>query len=88
MPLWAPYKRHIESPIADLINSADIPGDLIYSALFLQSFLSGKPDWVHLDMFAWEPSGFPGRPKGGADTGLRAIFALIEKRYGKSKRPS
>lgn len=82
MPLWAPYKKHIKSPVADLVNSASIPGDLIYSALFLNSFLEGEPPWLHLDIYAWEDSGQPGRPKGGADTGLQAVFALIEKRYG------
>ncbi|MEZ5918784.1 MAG: leucyl aminopeptidase family protein [Alphaproteobacteria bacterium] len=51
MPLWAPYKKVMDSPIANLINSAGTPGDLIYSALFLQSFL-GATSWVHLDVFA------------------------------------
>ncbi|GJL84615.1 MAG: leucyl aminopeptidase [Micavibrio sp.] len=83
MPLWQPYRRHNESAIADLHNSAGIPGDLIYSALFLESFLVGKPNWMHMDVFAWESSGRPGRPKGGCDTGMRAVFALLEKRYGR-----
>lgn len=85
MPLHAPYNKHTESPIADLVNSAGIPGDLIFSALFLQSFLISEndkaPDWVHIDCFAWEQSGRPGRPKGGADTGLRAMFEVLEKLY-------
>ncbi len=83
MPLWQPYKKYIESPIADLLNSAGVPGDLIFSALFLQQFLVGKPDWLHLDVYAWEQMGRPGRPKGASDTGMRAIFALLEERYGK-----
>jgi leucyl aminopeptidase len=82
MPLWEDYNKHIKSDIADLVNSASIPGDLIYSALFLQSFVDDKFDWMHLDMFAWETSGKPGRPKGGADSGLRALFAYLERKYG------
>lgn len=82
MPLVQGYNKLIESPIADLINSAGAPGDLIYSALFLEKFLIGKPDWIHLDIFAWENTGRAGRPKGGADTGLRATFAYLQKRYG------
>lgn len=82
MPLWEPYNQTIEPSDADLHNSAGVPGDLIYSALFLQKFLKGKPDWVHLDLFAWESSGRPGRAKGGTDMGLRAIYAYLEKRYG------
>lgn len=83
MPLWQPYKKLIESSIADLVNSAAVPGDLVYSAIFLQSFLVHDGDWLHLDVYAWENSGKPGRPKGGADTGMRAVCALLEKRYRK-----
>lgn len=82
MPLWQPYHRHNDSSVADMHNSSGVPGDLMYSALFLERFLLGKPDWVHVDVYAWEHTGKPGRPRGGADTGLRAMFAMIEERYG------
>ncbi|MCF8496110.1 MAG: leucyl aminopeptidase family protein [Alphaproteobacteria bacterium] len=82
MPLWQPYRKMIESPVADLVNSVGAPGDLIYSALFLESFVEDTVPWIHLDVFAWENSGRPGRPKGAADTGLLAVFALIEDMYG------
>lgn len=83
MPLWQPYKKHIENSNADLVNSAGLPGDLIYSALFLQRFLTKNvKEWLHLDIFSWEQTGKPGRPRNAADTGMRAVFALIEKRYG------
>lgn len=83
MPLWQPYKKLIKSDIADLVNSAATPGDLIYSSLFLQSFLLHDTDWIHLDIFAWSNANKPGRPKGGADTGMRAVFAFLEKKYGR-----
>ncbi|MGH1399072.1 MAG: leucyl aminopeptidase family protein [Alphaproteobacteria bacterium] len=82
MPLWDDYERHIKSPIADVVNSAGLPGDLIYSALFLQKFLEGSPNWVHLDLFAWESNGKAGRSKGGSEMSLRALLSLIEARYG------
>lgn len=82
MPLWEDYTKLIKSDIADFVNSAGAPGDLIYSALFLKQFVTEKTDWLHLDMFAWESAGKAGRPKGGADTGMRALFAFLEKRYG------
>ena len=88
MPLWRPYKKIIESPVANLLNSASVPGDLIFSALFLEQFLTGNPDWLHLDIYAWEHSGRPGRPRGGADTGLRAVLALMEDRYANNQRKS
>lgn len=86
MPLWQDYKKHNKSSVADLQNSSGIPGDLIYSALFLESFLlnakDGKaPDWIHLDCYAWEQTGRAGRPVGAADTGMRAVFSLIEQKY-------
>jgi len=82
MPLWQPYRKHIENSVGDLVNSAGLPGDLIYSALFLESFVDKKTDWVHLDCFSWEHTGRPGRPKGAADTGLRAVFRYLESQYG------
>jgi len=84
MPLWQPYKKLIESDIADLVNSAKTPGDLIYSALFLESFLKNDTNWIHLDVFAWANTTKPGRTKGGADTGMRGVYAFLAKRYGKN----
>ena len=81
MPLWKPYEKHIKSANADLHNSAGLPGDLIYSALFLKQFLKGNPDWIHLDCYAWEYTGKAGRPRGGADTGLLSMLAYLEDRY-------
>lgn len=86
MPLWQNYRKHIESKNGDIVNSAAIPGDLIYSALFLETFLpdekKDRPDWIHIDTFAWESHGHAGRPTGAADCGLRAVFGLLEQRYG------
>jgi len=81
MPLYTAYEKHIKSPNADIHNSAKLPGDLIYSALFLKQFLKDDPDWVHLDCHAWELTGKPGRPSGAADTGLLSMLAYIEDRY-------
>lgn len=92
MPLYQDYHKHLSSSAADMVNSAGLPGDLIYSALFLEHFLvEGKtskkvPDWVHLDCYAWEQTGRPGRPSGGADTGMRAVFAFLENKYTNKKK--
>lgn len=85
MPLWQPYRKLIESDIADLVNSAKTPGDLIYSALFLESFVESKTDWTHIDCFAWQSTSKPGQPAGGKDTGMRAVYAYLYDRYGKKK---
>lgn len=83
MPLWEPYYQHIEKGTGDLVNSAGLPGDLIYSALFLQKFLHDdyKGEWLHIDCYAWEHTGRPGRPRGGADTGAMAVFHFLKDRY-------
>lgn len=85
MPLWDGYKNDVVSPNADLTNSGNNPAGSITAALFLQNFVGEGVPWIHLDHYAWEQAGKPGRPRGGADTGLRAILALVEKRYATKK---
>ncbi len=81
MPLWQAYRKHIENSVGDLINSTGIPGDGIYSALFLESFIEDDIEWMHLDVFSWEQTGRAGRPSGAADTGMRGIFQYLKGRY-------
>lgn len=83
MPLWEGYKNDVVSPNADLTNSGNNPAGSITAALFLQNFVGKNILWIHLDHYAWEATGKPGRPRGGADTGLRAILGLVEKKFGK-----
>lgn len=83
MPLYGAYNKHIENSNGDLVNSAGLPGDLIYSALFLQKFVENKTDWVHLDLFAWESAGKAGRTKGGAEMSLHTLIDYLEDRYTK-----
>lgn len=82
MPLYQPYVEQIKSPIADLNNSSKSPyGGCITAALFLQQFVSKETPWVHIDTFAWNQSGRPGRPEGGEALGLRAAFRFLQTRY-------
>ena len=86
LPLWAPYRSDILSPNADLNNSGNNTAGAITAALFLESFVEPGIDWIHLDLSAWELSGKPGRTRGGTDMGMRAVLALLEKRY--ASKPS
>lgn len=81
MPLWAPYKKMLKSPIADLVNSAagGMAGS-ITAAIFLKQFVDAK-SWVHLDVWAWREGKY-GRPAGGAACGLRAMWETVKTRYG------
>ena len=81
LPLWMGYDKEMDSTIADVTNDGSGRAGAIHGALFLNRFIEGNPDWVHLDCYAWEQNGKAGRPKGGADTGMRAMFHYIKARY-------
>lgn len=77
MPFHAPYESMIEPAIADLDNapSGGFAGS-ITAALFLRRF-AGEARYMHFDIYGWCPSAAPGRPKGGALQGARALFAAL-----------
>ncbi len=81
LPLWQPYRKDLDSPIADISSTGSGRAGATNAALFLQEFIDNDIEWLHMDVYAWEQNGKAGRPKGGADTGMRAIFAFLEKRY-------
>jgi leucyl aminopeptidase len=83
MPLYRPYRKLIESPIADLSNTGKSAyGGCITAALFLEHFVEPEIPWVHIDTFAWNQGNRPGRPQGGEALGLRAVFRYLQSRYG------
>jgi leucyl aminopeptidase len=83
MPLFQPYRKLIESPIADLNNSGKSSyGGCITAALFLEHFVDPEIPWVHIDTFAWNQSDRPGRPQGGEALSLRAVYRYLQGRYG------
>ncbi|HUD92453.1 leucyl aminopeptidase family protein [Sphingobium sp.] len=84
LPLWDGYADMLKSDIAD-INNAGEGGfaGAVTAALFLKRFVPDGTPWLHLDTFAWRPSSKPGRPKGGEALGMRAVFRLLQQRYGK-----
>jgi leucyl aminopeptidase len=82
LPLYQPYRKMIESPIADLNNAGKGSyGGCITAALFLESFVEPQIPWVHIDTFAWNLENRPGRPQGGEALGLRAVFRYLQTRY-------
>jgi leucyl aminopeptidase len=83
LPLWRAYGNMIETPLADLNNSGGSFAGSITAALFLRRFVEHAAAHVHFDIFAWTPAAKPGRPKGGEAQALRAMFALLQERYGK-----
>ncbi len=85
LPLWRPYTSMIETPIADL-NNAGTGGfaGAMTAALFLRRFVERAKAHVHFDIFGWTPTAKPGRPKGGEHQAMRAVFAMLQARFGES----
>ena len=84
MPLWQPYRRNMDSKIADINNNASNSfAGAIHAALFLQEFVKPKVEWAHFDLYAWNPSARPGRPVGGEAFVLRGLFHMLSGRYGR-----
>jgi leucyl aminopeptidase len=83
MPLWRPYRKMIDSKIADLNNVSESPhAGAVTAALYLQEFVEPDIPWAHLDVMAWNPQSRPGRPEGAEATALRALYAHIAQRFG------
>lgn len=86
LPLWKPYRRTLNSKVADLNNIGEMPqGGAITAALFMNEFVDAGVPWAHFDIMAWNTSSRPGRPAGGEAMAMRAAFATIAARFGKSK---
>ena len=83
MPLWPPYEAMLDSKIADVNNvaSGSFAGS-ITCALFLKRFVAAATNWMHLDIYAWNPKTRPGRPEGGECQVARTLYALLKARYG------
>ncbi len=82
MPLWSGYDDEISSKVADLNNvSSQAFAGAIIAALYLRRFVAETADWVHVDLFAWNPKDRPGRPVGAEAQAVRAVFAYLAERY-------
>jgi leucyl aminopeptidase len=83
LPLWRPYRKMLKSSIADINNVSDSAfAGAITAALYLQEFVAKETCWAHIDTYAWNASNRPGRPEGGEALGLRALYSLIDGRFG------
>jgi leucyl aminopeptidase len=78
MPFYDPYESMIEPGIADLDNAprGGFAGS-ITAALFLRRFVDAP--YIHFDIYGWQPSTAPSRPKGGVGMGARALFDALPR---------
>jgi len=87
LPLHKPYRKLIDSKIADINNAGDSPfAGAITAALFLADFVDPATRWLHLDVMAWNPAARPGRPVGAEAVAIRALYALIAGQAGSRRR--
>jgi leucyl aminopeptidase len=83
LPLWRSYEPAVDSQIADINNAPDYPlAGAITAALFLNRFITKTESWAHFDIPAWIDRPKPGRRKGAEANAIRAMYALIQARYG------
>jgi leucyl aminopeptidase len=81
--LWSGYDDEISSRVADINNvSGSTFAGAIIGGLFLRRFVSAPTDWLHLDVYCWNPKERPGRPVGAEPQAVRAVHALLVERYG------
>lgn len=80
MPFWDPYETMIEPGIADLDNApkGGFAGS-ITAALFLRRFVTETPNYMHFDIYGWQPSAASARPKGGVGQATRALLSALPK---------
>lgn len=81
MPLWRPYLRYLDSSVADVANAGSRMAGAVTAALYLEKFIPDGQRWAHLDVYAWNDTDRPGRPRGGEAMALRSVWAMLKSRY-------
>jgi leucyl aminopeptidase len=77
------YDEELGSKIADLNNvAASGLAGAIFGALFLRRFVTATPEWLHLDLYAWNPKERPGRAVGAEAQTVRGVYSYLIDRYG------
>ncbi|MHA1525187.1 MAG: leucyl aminopeptidase family protein [Alphaproteobacteria bacterium] len=83
LPLWQPYDGWVAGEVAQLTNAPAKPfAGSLTAALFLARFVKNAGAHIHLDIYGWAPEPRPQGPKGGEAQGVRALYSLIENRFG------
>jgi leucyl aminopeptidase len=72
----------LASKIADVnhVTGNSFAGS-VTAALFLGRFVRQARAWAHLDIYGWAPEARAGRPFGGTDQGIRAVYGVLKARY-------
>ncbi|MGH7503018.1 MAG: leucyl aminopeptidase [Longimicrobiales bacterium] len=81
LPLWSEYREQIDSPVADIKNSAGRPAGTITAGWFLREFAGDSP-WAHLDVAgtAWKDEAAPYLRKGPTGVPTRIFIEWVRSR--------
>jgi len=88
IPLWSPYRRLIDSNVADVKNLADHGFDsAMLAGLFLRDFVDDGVPWVHVDTgsSAWSEHATDLWPEGATGSPVRTFVRLIERRADRGR---
>ncbi|MDB6082857.1 MAG: pepB [Gammaproteobacteria bacterium] len=89
MPLWSGYDDELGSKVADLNNVASSGfAGAIFGALFLKRFVTETPNWMHIDLYGWNPKERPGRGVGAEAHAVRGVYRYLIERYGMRPAPN
>lgn len=82
MPLYADYRKDLDSEVADIKNSGPRWGSPIIAAMFLKDFVPDSVPWAHLDIAgsARSESDRDEINKGGTGVATRTLLRWIEDR--------
>jgi leucyl aminopeptidase len=84
LPLWRSYEAVVDGNVGDLNNAPDYGlAGAITAALFLNRFVASARQFAHFDIPAWTDRPKPGRRRGAEANAIRALYALLEERYGR-----
>jgi leucyl aminopeptidase len=87
LPLYQPYRRMIDSEVADIKNVGKRWGGAITAALFLREFVGDVP-WVHIDIagpaFAERVGDY--WPKGATGVPVRTLVRYVLSEAGSRRR--
>jgi leucyl aminopeptidase len=86
MPLYADYRRKMDSDIADMKNTGGREGSPLTAAAFLREFVGDVP-WTHLDIAgtSFADESLPYQPKGATGAGLGTLVALVRRMGAEAK---
>ncbi len=82
IPLWTPYRKLIDSDIADVKNVGDHGIDsAMMAGLFLRDFVADGVPWLHLDTgsSAWAEHETDLWPEGATGSPTRALVRFVER---------